>query len=129
MSPQNVTVERLPKSRIVCKVSFDADERKVAEEAALRELAEQVEIKGFRVGHAPADMVRSRVPEEKLLEETVRMLVRKMLPSVIEEHKIQPVIPPKIEITTTEPLGVQITFVERPVVTVKNSDTLKIERR
>lgn len=129
MTPQNLSVERLPKSRVAVTASFAKEEQLKAEESALQRLASEVNIKGFRVGHAPADMVRNRVPKEKLLEETVRELVRPLLPSVIDEHKLQPVIPPKIEIVTAEPLSVKVTFVERPVVTVKNIDTLKIEKK
>lgn len=127
--PQNLSVERLPKSRVVVTAGFAPEDRARAEENALRELASQVEIKGFRVGHAPADMVRSRVPKEKLLEETVRALVRTMLPSVIDEHKLQPVIPPKIEIVKEDPLSVKVTFVERPVVKIKNIESLKVEKK
>ncbi|UPA22322.1 trigger factor [Candidatus Peribacteria bacterium] len=129
MSAQNISVERLPKSRVVCTASFTKEEQTAAEEHALSHLASNVNIKGFRVGHAPADMVRNRIPKDQLLEETVRELVRTALPAIIDEHKILPVIPPKIEIVTAEPLSVKITFVERPVVKVKNIDTLKIEKK
>ena len=127
--PQQSNIERLPKSRIVSAVTFTNDERKKAEEDALRHLSEQVNIKGFRVGHAPADMVRSRFSEEKILEETVRHLMRSLLPALVQEHALHPVILPKIEITTKEPLGVRITFIEKPKVTIKNIDTLKIEKK
>ncbi len=126
---QNLSVERLPKSRVLCTVSFTKEEQTAAEEHALEHMASAVNIKGFRVGHAPADMVRNRVPKDQLLEETVRELVRPLLPTVIEEHKILPVIPPKIEIATTDPLSVKIMFVEKPVVTIKNSSTLKMEKK
>jgi trigger factor len=129
MSSHNLSIERLPKSRVVCTVSFTKEEQAAAEERALRHLASQVEIKGFRVGSAPADMVRKRVPAEKLMEETVRDLVRPLLPEVIDENKIQPVIPPKIEIASTDPLTVKVTFIERPVVTVKDIETLKVEKK
>ncbi len=127
--PQNLSVERLPKSRVVLTATFSADERKVAEDSALQRLGGEVSIPGFRVGHAPSDMIRSRIPAERLLEETVRELVRPTLGPVIDEHKLQPVIPPKIEIVTNEPLSVKVTFVERPVVTVKNIETLKVEKK
>lgn len=129
MSSQNLSVERLPKSRVVCTASFTKEEQAAAEERALKLLATDVNIKGFRVGHAPADMVKNRIPKDQLLEETVRDLVRGILPAVVEEHKILPVIPPKIEIATVDPLSVKITFIERPVVTVKNIDSLTIEKK
>jgi trigger factor len=88
-----------------------------------------VEIKGFRVGHAPPDAVRARFPEETIIEETVRMLMRKELPEVLREHKVQPVIPPRIELTSKEPLTVKVTFVERPEVKIKNIDALKVAKK
>lgn len=129
MSTDKISIERQPKSRTVCTIAFTAEERKVAEEQALKQLAEKVEIKGFRVGHAPADMVRSRVSPEQLLEETVRSLVGPALPQVVTEHKIQPVIPPRIEIASVEPLTVRVIFIEKPIVTVKNIDSLSIKKK
>lgn len=129
MPVQPPTIERLPKSRITATVVFDAQEKQNAENEALQALGNRTEIKGFRVGHAPADAIRARFPEETILEETVRILMRKTLADLVREQQINPVIPPKIELQSRDPLTVKITFVERPEVKIKNIDALKIEKK
>lgn len=123
------TIERLKQSRSVCTVTFTPEESGSAEAAAVGVLGQQVRIDGFRPGHAPADAVRQRVGESRLLEETVRQLLTKAMPALIDEHKLQPVIPPKVEAVSANPLTLKITFVERPEVKIKGIDKLKIEKK
>ncbi len=118
------TIERLKQSRIRATVTFTVEEVAKAEEQALREMGQSIMIKGFRPGHAPIATVRERVTKEALTEQTIRGLMKTALPALIEEHKIVPVIPPKVEVIGREPMVLAILFVERPEVTVKNADTL-----
>jgi len=129
MPAQPPAIERLPKSRVTATVVFTPEEKQRAEDQALQTLGNRTEIKGFRVGHAPADAIRARFSEEQILEETVRALMQGQLTQIVTEHRINPVIPPKIELQSRDPLTVKITFVERPEVTIKNIDTLKIEKK
>jgi trigger factor len=129
MSTDKITVERKPKSRVVCTVKIDEAEYGPAEAQALQNFSQQIEIKGFRPGHAPPDMIRSKVPPEQLFEEAVRILLRSILPALLTDHKIAPVIAPKVEVASRLPLVLTITFVERPQVTVKNIDKLSVPKK
>jgi trigger factor len=127
MTP-TLKTERLPKSRVVTTLVFAKEDVTAAEDQALQVLGSRTEIKGFRVGHAPSDQIRARVKPEDLLEETVRILVRGQLPTIVEQEKIHPVIPPKIEVVSREPLTLTVTFVEKPTVTLK-SEKLKVTKK
>lgn len=125
----NHKIERLPKNRVQCTVTIDEQQYAPAEQNALQAFAAQVNVQGFRPGHAPADMVRAKVPPEQLFEETVRMLLRTVLPTLIKDNDLKPVIPPKVEVASRMPLVLQVTFVERPEVKVKNIDKLTIPKK
>jgi trigger factor len=127
--PEKITVERLPKNRIACTVVLDEAEYAPAEAEALQRFSEHVDIKGFRPGHAPVDMVRQRVPADDLFEEAVRILLRRYMPEIGEKEKINPVIPPKVEVLSKLPLTLKITFIERPEVTVKDGATIAIPKK
>jgi trigger factor len=129
MPNDKITVERKAKSRVVCTVKIDETEYGPAEATALKNFSQQIEIKGFRPGNAPDDMVRARVPADQLFEETVRILLRSVLPTLLAEHKIVPVIAPKVEVASKMPLTLTITFVERPEVTVKGIDKLNVAKK
>ena len=116
-----MNLERLPKSRSQTKLAFTKEQVQAAELQALERLRTKIEIKGFRVGHAPLESVRERVKPEHLLEETIHTLLRDVIPSLIKEHDLRPVLPPRIEIQKRDPLELSVTFIEKPTATIKSS--------
>lgn len=122
-------IEKLPQSRIRTVTTVTKEEHADAEKKALAALADQIDIKGFRVGKAPGDMVRSRVGNERLMEETVRQLLPSVLKSALELSKAKPMLRPAASVVSTEPLTIALTFVERPPVTVKKAESLKVEKK
>lgn len=122
-------VERPGKGQVVVTSTVDAKDVTAAEQKALSRLGQRVSIKGFRPGHVPEAMLRERVSPGQLLEETVRELVAGLIPSLLKEEKIAPIVPPNIEVQSREPLVLKITFVERPEVTVKGADKIKVPKQ
>lgn len=117
--PQISDPKRLPAARTQFSVTFEGKEVAIAEELALRRLGSDVVLPGFRPGKAPADVLRSKLRAEDMLEETVRSLVSPLVRSLPAEHKLRLILPPKVEVEKTAPLTVLLTFVERPEVKVK----------
>ncbi|MBI5155876.1 trigger factor [Candidatus Peregrinibacteria bacterium] len=122
------TVKR-EKSRIVCTLTFADAEVAAAEQKALSRLSADVNMKGFRPGKAPVEAVRERIKPEALFEETVHTLIQDKVPALIKEEQLKPIISPRIEIASRTPLTVTVTVVERPEVTVKGIDKMKIESK
>ncbi len=122
-----VTIENLPQARVRCIVVVAADRRAAAEEQALKRLGQQVNLKGFRAGKAPAAIIREQVKPEQLLEETIRALAPELITAAMNEHGLKPIIAPKISLTVRDPLTVEILFVERPPVKLKKPYSLKLE--
>lgn len=122
-------VQRPGKGQIVATVTVAAKDSTVAEEKALARLGQRVAIKGFRPGHVPAEMVRERINPGQLLEETVRELMSTLIPDLLKSEDIKPIVPPNIEVESRDPLVLKITFIERPEVTVKGADRIKIEKK
>jgi len=121
-------IERLPAARSAVTLTIDGAARQKAEEQALQSLATQVNLKGFRPGKAPASVVREQIKPDILLEETIRVIVSSALPALMQEHNLKPILPPKVELTATEPLTMKVVFVEHPEVKVKEKD-LRVEKK
>ena len=120
-------INRLKQGKVECLVSFTDDETKAAEEQALKELGKNVKIEGFREGNVPADMLREKVDEADLVEETIRIL----LPSAfekLEDQDLKPIMPPKVEAESRDPLTVKIILIERPEVKLKGIGKIKVEK-
>ncbi len=129
MAPYTATVERQKKNRVEVTVTFDPSLSSPAEETALQRLGQNVKIEGFRPGKAPVDMLRKQIDSQRLFEETVRILLQQHLGAILEEHKVQPIIPPRVEAVSREPVTMKVIFVERPVAKVKGADKIKIAKK
>ncbi len=126
--PQISAPKRLGQSRVQCTVIASEEEVKKAEAAALGRIAGEVRVPGFRPGKAPADMVKSQVREEALLEETIRSMLPQVIDSILKEHALQPILPPRIALEAKNPLTLVVTFIEKPEVTVKKIDTSSFKK-
>lgn len=124
MADATSTIERGKSGRSTVTVTVPADVAAQSARQALEKLGSQVNVKGFRPGKAPESVVREKIDPERLFEETVRLALRVTLPGVLREHSLAPIIPPRVETVSREPLTLAISFVERPPVTVKNPGKL-----
>lgn len=124
MADTTSSIERGKAGKSVVNVVVSADEATRAAKAALERLGANVTLKGFRPGKAPEEAVRAKLDPEQLFEETVRHALRAVLPDILKEHNLSPIVPPRIEAVAKEPLTLNITFIERPPVKLKNADKL-----
>jgi trigger factor len=126
---QTPAIERLPQSRVACTVTFTEEQYAPAEARALEIVGTQLNLKGFRPGKAPVEMIRQKANPEHVFEEAVRELLRTTLPALIEEHKLKPIMAPRVEAVSRLPLTLKIVFIEYPQVTVKGSEKIKVEKK
>lgn len=78
-------------------VEVEAEQLESAKHRAARKLANRARIPGFRPGKAPYAVIVRTVGEGALLEEAVELLVDEIYPKLIEEAKITPYGPGKLE--------------------------------
>lgn len=116
----SIAREKAGKSVVSVTVAPDVAAR--AAKTALERLGARVTVKGFRPGHAPEEAVRAKIDPEQLFEETVRHALRDVLPDILKEHALSPIVPPRIEAVSREPLTLNVTFIERPPVKMKKTD-------
>ncbi len=122
-------IKRLKGGRIECTITFDEADTAPAEAKALHELSRNIELPGFRKGSAPVHMMREKIHPQKLFEETVHHLLPSVFESLIKEQDIKPVIQPRVEAQSREPLTLKIIFVEKPEVTLKGIKKITIEKK
>lgn len=111
------TIEPLPDSEI--KISGELPFVELASErsAALVELGRDVEIDGFRKGHVPTAVLEKRLGEMTILAEMAERAIAHAYPHILEEHSIEAIGHPKIEITKIapeNPLGFTVTVAVIP---------------
>ncbi|MEJ2347947.1 MAG: trigger factor [Patescibacteria group bacterium] len=86
--------------QITLKIPFK--EIKAARETAAREIGKNLEISGFRKGKAPLSKLLANIPENTLIEQTLRLILPKLTAKVVKENKLKIAIYPRFELISAE---------------------------
>ena len=79
-------------------VAFDQDDFEPARLQALERLARNAKIPGFRNGKAPANVVEQHVDPNELANMMLDILVRRAIPKVLSDAKVNPISIPHVEV-------------------------------
>lgn len=91
-----VDVEKLPKSTIKLTVTVPFAKVDEAFLEVKKAFCEQIEVPGFRKGHAPKEIAEAKIDEGKLNGEVINQLLPKSYSAAISEHHIHAISSPKI---------------------------------
>ncbi|MBI3385482.1 hypothetical protein HY031_00135 [Candidatus Gottesmanbacteria bacterium] len=67
-------------------------------EHLVNQTVQNAELPGFRKGKAPRDLVEKSLDKAKLYEEVLKVIIPEAYNDAITEHKLKPVISPKVEL-------------------------------
>lgn len=85
-------------SKIEIEVEISANEFDEYFNQALLDFSKEVEIEGFRRGKAPAEIVRQKIGEEKIIIEASEKAIKESYLKIITESKIEPIARPEVEV-------------------------------
>lgn len=98
-----VKITKLPKAQVRCEVTVPHDVVEKLVPRALAHIGKEVELKGFRKGTAPANLVRAQVGEMKVLQEASFLAIEERYAAIIKEQKLRTIGEPQVEITKIAP--------------------------
>lgn len=113
----------LPKKTFEILATVPGEEIKRAKELAIEEAEKKVEVKGFRKGNAPPNLVIKTVGEQKLLEMALQRLVPDYYQKAITQLGLRPILTPKIQLVSAkdnEPWQIKFISCEEPEVNLGN---------
>lgn len=101
-----------------------------AREKALKELAKNISIKGFRKGNAPLNLVRERVNPSDLLNRTINVSINPILRKILVETKLRPAMTSDVRVDNVTDEGIELTYtiVTEPTVTLGKYKDIKIKK-
>jgi trigger factor len=115
------------------RVEITADKVKERIEHKYHELAESVELPGFRKGHAPRNVLERKFGKA-LLDDLKFELLSASFEEIKEEKKLEPVGEPdvaeveKLAVEAGKPFAYEVTIEVRPTIELKNYEGLKVAR-
>jgi len=125
------TLDQESPSKVRLTVTATSSEVAPALERAVKTLAGEVKIPGFRPGKAPRKLLESRLGADALKEATLQEAIPELVSRAIEEKVLRPVATPKVEVTSYELDGDLVfdAMVEvRPEIELPPLDGLKAVR-
>ena len=124
------TSSTLDNNRIKLVVEVDEAEMEVALDAAAKTLAQQVNVKGFRKGKVPKQVLIANIGGPAVLRsEAIRESLPDFYAKAISETLIDPIGQPEVTITGGEDEGVLVFEADvevRPEVTIIGYDALRV---
>lgn len=119
--------ERMEHSQVVLEVEAEPEETEHALEEAYRHLVKRASVPGFRKGKAPRAMLERYIGTEALMDEALDHLVPQLLRQAIDEHDIEAIARPEVEITETDPVRFKAIIPVRPTVELGDYRALSID--
>lgn len=102
MAKQTAALEREENGTIKLTISLPWEEVQKEKETVIENAVKNAELPGFRKGKAPRKMVEEKLDPLKIQEEVLRTLLPKAYVQAVEEHKIAPIMNPKIHVEKLE---------------------------
>lgn len=122
-----VSTERLPGSQVRLEIEVEPDRLERSLDQAYRRLVQRTRVPGFRPGKAPRVMVERYLGRETLLQEALDRLVPEVYNEALEEHGIDAVDRPELQVSSLEPVTVTATVPVRPTVELGEYRALRLE--
>lgn len=116
-----IKVNKLPKSAVEIEGELEASAFESYFDKAVKHLGEHFELDGFRKGKVPMDVMLSKIPEIRILEEMAQMAISEHYPKAIAEQKLDIISQPEIAITKlarNNPLNFKIKVAVLPEFTL-----------
>lgn len=93
--------ESKTKKKVTITISVEEMEEYLSE--AANNLSKEMDIKGFRPGKAPREMIENSLGKEKFWQEASRIAVEKTYPEAIKKNNLFPISQPEIEFLQLAP--------------------------
>lgn len=123
-----LTKEQLSPTKIKLKLAADAEMLKAVKDQALRALARNMKVAGFRPGKIPLPVVEKNLDPAMLQSEFVERALNRLYSTALDEYKLRPVAQPKADIKKFVPFDTLEAELEVEVIgDIKLPDYKKIK--
>lgn len=93
-----IEIKNLPQSKVELNISIETKEMEPYLEQAARDISKNLNIPGFRKGHAPRYIIEKEVGTFALWEQASRRAIVKFYVQAIKDKKIEAIGPPEVKV-------------------------------
>lgn len=92
----------LPNKTFELEFSLSWAEVKKTYDAVMKQVVSDADIKGFRKGKAPKELIEKQVDKGKIYGEVINLLLPETYAAAVKKHNLKPALSPKITIVSAE---------------------------
>ena len=92
------TVKKLSATRVLVTVAAGQPELETAEQVALKRMAKNIKVNGFRQGHVPIAVVKKHADPHTLSQETLEAAINRAVAEAFLSNKLQVLDRPEVEL-------------------------------
>ena len=92
------TVKKLSATRVLVTITAGQPELEVAEQVALKRMAKNIKVNGFRKGHVPIAVVKKHADPNTLSQETLEAAINRAVAEAFLSNKLQVLDRPEVEL-------------------------------
>lgn len=122
-------IKPLDDGKVQITIILTTEEKTKFERRALRQTSYKFNLKGFRPGHIPDEVLRQQIDASALAEETMWEAIKETYPRLIKELALEVVGQPNLALQSLEPFTILATVAQLPTVELGKWETIKIKRR
>ena len=90
--------KKLPHSKVEFSLEIKKDDLAKSQKSVIQKFKQNVEVKGFRKGHAPDDMVIASVGMNAIASESFSHAIDSKYREFIVENKLSPISQPEVKV-------------------------------
>ncbi len=123
--------EKIDQNKVKLSIEVDKDRVEEALSEAYKKVVKKVELPGFRKGRVPRKILETKFGPEVLYEDALEILVPEAYSNAVEEHSLEPIDQPEIDIDQIEKgeaLKFNATVEVKPEVTLGDYKGVEVEK-
>ena len=113
-------------------VDVEAEELKKYIEKAAKEISLEKKIPGFRPGKVPFEIIKEQVGYTGIWQKACEIFIQENLQKILKDSKLEPVVPPQVEILSAIPdkvLGFKVEVISKPKVLELDYKKIKVNTK
>lgn len=118
-----ISQEKKENSIIALKVECTPEEKAQYEQKALKKVAAEIKIDGFRKGHVPESILKQKVGEGTIAHEAIDLAIQDGYMKALQESKVRPLVQPEVSIESMDPITFTVEVQVYPEVEVKEFES------
>ncbi|MCD8209764.1 MAG: trigger factor [Coprobacillus sp.] len=113
-------VTKTDNTHLELEVEVDAEQWRGAQKKAFDKLAKDVEIKGFRKGKAPQNLVKEQISDSKVWNEAISSIINDLFVEAIKKEDVHPFASPDVMVTkcSNDELAMKFMVTTEPIIEI-----------